>query len=150
MTHQYHRRKIVQGFLTFTALALTPLKLLARNKAAFAAEDANTAMAAIFADKPLAESEQIQLKLPDIAEDGSVVPVSVSTTLENVTSISLIVDNNPNPLSARFTFMPGAIPNISTRIKMGGSSVVRAAVETDSVVYVTQKTVKVTLGGCGG
>jgi sulfur-oxidizing protein SoxY len=67
-----------------------------------------------------------------------------------VTSISLIVDENPNPLSARFNFMPGAVPEFKTRIKMGQSSDVRAIVETADALYVSTKNVKVTLGGCGG
>ena len=95
-------------------------------------------------------SDQINFKVPDIAENGAVVPVSVSTTLDNVKSISLVVDANPNPLSATFRFMPGAVPDISTRIKMGKSSDIRALVETDSGLYMVQKNVKVTIGGCGG
>ena len=57
---------------------------------------------------------------------------------------------NPNPLSARFQVNPGVAANTSTRIKMGESSDVIAAVETADGVFVTRKNVKVTIGGCGG
>lgn len=144
------RRRFLHGVLALATLAVLPIKLLARNREAFHAENAADAMAAIFGDKPVSESAEVKLKVPDIAEDGSVVPISISTDISGVRSISLIVDENPNPLSARFSFMPGAVSDISTRIKMGDSSIVRAAVETDDAVYVAQKAVKVTLGGCGG
>jgi len=88
--------------------------------------------------------------VPDIAENGAVVPVTVKTKLTGVKSISLIVVENPTPLSASFKLMPGVEGEISTRIKMGQSSDVIAAVETDSGVYTATKNVKVTIGGCGG
>jgi sulfur-oxidizing protein SoxY len=150
MKTEYKRRKFVQGLLAFTALALVPLRLLARNTEAFKATATDDVFSKLFGDKPLTDSDQIDFKVPDIAEDGSTVPVSVATKLPDVKSITLIVDNNPNPLAAKFNLMPGSVADISTRIKMGESSNVRALVETDSSVYVVQKEVKVTLGGCGG
>jgi len=150
MNSRHSRRRFIQGMVAVASLAVFPIKLLAGNREAFKAENTDEVMAAIFGDKPVSESAQVKLKVPDIAEDGSVVPVSVSTDIANIRSISLIVDANPNPLSARFNLMAGAVADISTRIKMGDSSVVRAAVETDDAVYMAQKSVKVTLGGCGG
>ena len=146
----YPRRRFVQGLLTLTAMALMPMRLLARNVPAFEATAADKAMQALFKDKPIAASEQVMLKVPDIAENGAVVPVTVSTTLEGVKSISLLVIENPNPLSARFNLTPGVTTDISTRIKMGQSSDVVAAIETESGVFTATKNVKVTIGGCGG
>jgi sulfur-oxidizing protein SoxY len=150
MKSTYKRRRVVQGLFAFAALALVPLQLLARNGPAFKATGADKAMQTLFAGKPVKESEQVMLKVPGIAENGAVVPVTVKTKLSGVKSISLIVVENPTPLSASFKLMPGVEAEISTRIKMGQSSDVIAAVETESGVYTTTKNVKVTIGGCGG
>jgi len=90
------------------------------------------------------------MKIPDIAENGAVVPVTVSTELENVESISIVVDNNPTPLAASFDMSPSMLATVSVRIKMGQSSDVRAIVKADGKLYSTTKEVKVTIGGCGG
>ncbi len=150
MKPTYKRRRMVQGLLAFTAMALLPMRLFARNAPAFEATAVDNAMAALFEGKSVTASDQITLKVPDIAENGAVVPVTVSTTLEGVKSITLLVTENPNPLSARFNLTPDVSAKISTRIKMGQSSDVVAAVETDSGVFTSTKNVKVTIGGCGG
>jgi sulfur-oxidizing protein SoxY len=144
------RRRFGQALLALATLASLPLRAFARNEAAFKATETDAAIKAMFGDKKVVASDAFEFKVPDIAEDGSIVPVTVSTDMEGVTSISLIVDENPNPLSARFNFMPGAVPEFKTRIKMGQSSDVRAIVETADALYVSTKNVKVTLGGCGG
>ncbi|MBT4522562.1 MAG: thiosulfate oxidation carrier protein SoxY [Halieaceae bacterium] len=144
------RRKILQGLLALAGMALMPLQLFARNGAAFNATGADEAMRALFGDKSVTASEKVRLKAPDIAENGAVVPVTVTADIEGVQSISLVVVENPNPLSARFNLAPGGVPDISTRIKMGKSSEVIAAVETQSGVYTASTDIKVTIGGCGG
>ena len=95
-----------------------------------------------------APTDQIRLKVPEIAENGAVVPVTISTALENVESISIVVENNPRPLAATFEILPGTLPDISSRIKMGETSDVIAVVKTDTGLYSTSKEVKVTIGGC--
>jgi len=132
------------------ALASFPLNLLARATEAFKAESIDGVMQHLFGDLPVEESDAIKLKIPDIAENGAVVPVSVSTTIAGVTAIHIIIDANPNPLSASFRLTAASPADISTRVKMGKSSVVRALVKTESKVYTTSQEVKVTIGGCGG
>jgi len=144
------RRSFMAKVLALGALAALPLKLWARNADAFAAKGADVAIAKLLGDKPLTPSTDIVLKVPDIAENGAVVPVTVTTTIPDVRRLSLIINENPNPLSASFKILPGAMADISTRIKMGQSSDVQAIVETDSGAFVTSKSVKVTIGGCGG
>ena len=145
------RRRFGQALGALALLAATPLRVLAaRNTAAFDATAADVAIKALYGDAPMTVSDAFQFKIPEIAEDGSIVPVTVSTDMDGVKSIALIVDANPNPLSARFNFMKGAVPQFKTRIKMGESSDVRAVVETEDGLYVATKHVKVTLGGCGG
>jgi sulfur-oxidizing protein SoxY len=137
--------------MALAAIATLPLRALAaRNDTAFKATATDVVLKELFGDKPMTQTDAFEFKVPDIAEDGSIVPVTVSTDMPGVTSITLIVDANPNPLSARFNFMPGAMPEFKTRIKMGESSDVRAIIETEDALYVQTKNVKVTLGGCGG
>jgi sulfur-oxidizing protein SoxY len=92
----------------------------------------------------------VKLKVPDIAENGAVVPISVSTDIENVESISIYVEGNPNPLAATFELSPYIVAAVSTRIKMGKTSNVVAAVYSGGTVYTATQEVKVTIGGCGG
>jgi len=87
---------------------------------------------------------------PEIAENGAVVPVSISSNVPKTESIAILVEKNPNTLSAVFTIPPGTDPSISTRVKMGESSMVYALIKADGKYYVAQREIKVTLGGCGG
>lgn len=144
------RRSFMAKLLAVGAMMALPLKLWARNIAAFDAKKVDVTIAALLGDKPMVPSDDIVLRVPDIAENGAVVPVTVSTAIAGVRRISLIIDQNPNPLSASFKLMPGGVADISTRIKMGQSSDVRAIVETDTTAFVTSRNVKVTIGGCGG
>jgi sulfur-oxidizing protein SoxY len=150
MLNTQSRRSFLAKLLAVGAMVAMPLKLWARNTDAFAASEAEATIKALLGDKPVVASDDIVLKVPDIAENGAVVPVTVSTSISDVRRISLIIDQNPNPLSASFKLMPGGVADISTRIKMGQSSDVRAIVETDTTAFVTSKNVKVTIGGCGG
>ena len=119
------------------------------NKAAFEAHDTAGALKGIGAGAP-AESKDLLLKVPDIAENGAVVPVDVISNIPNTTSISILVDKNPSPLSASFDFANGALPEVSARLKMGQTSMVKAVAKADGKFYTAQKEVKVTVGGCGG
>lgn len=97
-----------------------------------------------------AASNQIDIKLPEIAENGGVVPIEVVSKIPNTTSVAIFVEKNPNPLAATFGFMPGADAFASTRIKVSESSLIRVAIKADGKTYTTSKELKVTLGGCGG
>jgi len=145
-----NRRKWLSGMLALGSAALLPLRVLADTKTAFKATSADAALQELFGDMPMEESAAITFKVPDIAENGAVVPVSVATDIDGVQSITIMVDENPNPLSASFNISPDAVADISTRVKMGKSSTVRALVRTADKIYFTSKEVKVTIGGCGG
>lgn len=96
------------------------------------------------------QSRDIEIKLPEIAENGSVVPVEIFSKIPGTTSMAIFVDRNPNPLAASFGFMNGADAIVSTRVKMSETSMVRVAVKAGGKTFVANKEVKVTLGGCGG
>jgi sulfur-oxidizing protein SoxY len=97
-----------------------------------------------------ATSKDVAITAPDIAENGAVVPVAVASTLPNVQQIAILIDKNPNTLSANFAIPAGTEPSISTRVKMAQTSSVHALVKADGKWYMASKEIKVTLGGCGG
>lgn len=99
--------------------------------------------------KKTTDSDKITLKIPKIAENGAVVPISVSTSLVNVESIAILVPKNPIPLSAKFKLTGDLEPFVSTRIKMAATSDVIVLVETSDAVYRSTEHVSVTIGGCG-
>jgi sulfur-oxidizing protein SoxY len=96
------------------------------------------------------DSKDITIKAPDIAENGAVVPVEVTSGIAGTTSIAIIAEKNATPLIADFDLMNGAQGFISTRIKMGKTSLVSAVVKAGGKSYTASKEVKVTIGGCGG
>jgi sulfur-oxidizing protein SoxY len=119
------------------------------NKAAFEAKSMADTLKAMGAGSP-AESKDVQVTGPDIAENGAVVPVGVSSTLPNVTMVAILIEKNPNALAASFTLPEGTLANVQTRVKMGQTSNVYALVKSDGKFFMATKEIKVTLGGCGG
>lgn len=97
-----------------------------------------------------AESAEIVLTSPDIAENGAVVPVTVTSTLPHTQQIHVVVEKNPFPLAASFFIPEGTEPYVATRAKMGQTTNVYALVKADGKLYLASKETKVTLGGCGG
>jgi len=100
--------------------------------------------------RPHEASDQVKLDAPEIAENGGVVPISVTTTLADVTSISFLVSENPNALAASYQIPPGTMPAVANRLKMAKTTNVIAIVEAGGKLYSATKEVKVTVGGCGG
>ncbi|MHB1186887.1 thiosulfate oxidation carrier protein SoxY [Thiobacillus sp.] len=129
---------------------LKPTQAMAAwNKGAFEAKNVGDAMKGIGASSP-ADSKDITIKAPDIAENGAVVPVEVTTSLAGTSSIAILAEKNAQPLVGTFGLSGGAQGFISTRIKMGQTSLVRAVVNAGGKTYTAAKEVKVTIGGCGG
>ncbi len=95
-------------------------------------------------------SDKVKMDAPEIAENGAVVPISVTTTLADVTSISFLVSENPVALVASYKIPAGTLPNVANRIKMAKTSNVIVVVEAGGKLYSANKEVKVTVGGCGG
>jgi|SRR5690625_4300113 len=155
MNHQ--RRKVLKlGTVLGLALSAGILRVdqvLAAterwNEAAFEAEDIESLMEALGGDMP-EESDKIILAAPDIAENGAVVPIGVTSDLPDTTEVAILVPANPNALTAYFEIPENSLPEVSTRIKMDGTSDVYALVKADGKYYTNHKEVKVTLGGCGG
>ena len=120
------------------------------NKAAFDAKTIDEVIKALGVAKPV-ESKHINFTAPDIAENGAVVPIAVSTTLPGVKRIAFLIEKNPTTLAGVFEFSDAVETSVSTRIKMAQTSnVLAVALMGDGKVLFAQKEVKVTLGGCGG
>ena len=152
-----NRRTLLKRTLAVSAVSvaasaglLAPGQVLAAYpKAAFEAKDSASALSAALGSGSYEHSDSIKIKAPDIAENGSVVPVTISSSLSDVESISLLSESNTSPLVASFN-MGGSQAYISTRIKMGKTGNVVAVVKSGGKLYANKKEVKVTIGGCGG
>lgn len=122
----------------------------AYNKNAFDAKTVADVIKAMGASAP-AESKDVTLTAPDIAENGAVVPLGAATSLPNVKQMLVLVEKNPNTLVASFAVSDAVDANFVTRAKLGQSSDVYAvAITNDGKAFYSKKEVKVTLGGCGG
>jgi sulfur-oxidizing protein SoxY len=139
---------------TATAIStgvLIPQRVLgAYNAAAFEARDVSGALTASLGSDQHTASDAIKLKAPDIAENGAVVPVTVSSSLSNVEAISIIASANPVPLTSIYQLSSVSEAFVSTRIKMIKTADVIAVIKADGKLYSATKEVKVTIGGCGG
>jgi sulfur-oxidizing protein SoxY len=120
------------------------------NKAAFDTKTLDDTMKALGGGTPVQSKDITFFQTPDIAENGAVVPVGVTSAIPKTESIAILIEKNPNMLAATFDIPPGTEPSLSTRVKMGQSSNIIALVKADGKYYMAAKEVKVTLGGCGG
>ena len=150
---QNRRDTLKQGAMIASALAGTSFyvgEAQAYEKAAFEAKGAANAVKALGAGA-LTESKDISLTAPDIAENGAVVPMSITTTLPNVKRLALLVEKNPSALTAMVNISDAIEPTFAIRTKMGQTSDVYAvAITADGKAFYAKKEIKVTLGGCGG
>jgi len=139
----------VAGMLA--TLGLLPRAVLAQagwNRVAFETKSLNEVMKALGGAKPV-ESKDVILQVPDIEENGAQVPIAASTLLPGVKRLLLLVEKNPNILSAIFEFTDTVEPSVTIRLKMDQSSKVYAVMMmADGRVLFAQKDVAVTLGGC--
>ena len=151
------RRLILQGAAGVALLGLgnlpfAPAHAAANDKypeEAFKQKNEADAIKALYG-KTAEPSDKVKLDAPEIAENGGVVPVSVTTTLDKVTSISFFVAENPFALAASYKIADGTLPGVANRLKMAKTSNLIAIVEADGKLYSATREVKVTVGGCGG
>jgi sulfur-oxidizing protein SoxY len=136
------------AFVAATAAGLVPQAFAAWNQAGFQSKGVSDVLKSLGATN-LTESRDIVITAPDIAENGAVVPIAVTSRIPNTESISIIAEKNPFPLAATMNVSGGAEPYTSVRLKMGQTSDVRAVVKAGGRYYTAVKEVKVTVGGCG-
>ncbi|MDH5300905.1 MAG: thiosulfate oxidation carrier protein SoxY [Gammaproteobacteria bacterium] len=151
------RRTFIKGSAASGALLvatsiglLTPAQVLAAwPQKAFTATNMQDALKALLDDTRM-EVGNITVKLPETAEMGALVPITVTSTLEDIESISIFVAKNAQPLACSFDFKGDLQNYISTRIKMAQTSEVIVVVRADGDLYSATQTVNVINGGCGG
>jgi len=153
------RRLILQGAASVALLGLgnlpfgaAPARAAANDKypeEAFRQKSEADAIKVLYG-KTAEPSDKVKLDAPEIAENGGVVPISVTTTLDKVTSISFFVAENPFALAASYKIPDGTIPAVANRLKLARTTKLVAIVEADGKLYSATKEVKVTVGGCGG
>ena len=133
------------------ALGLLPRQLQAAwPAAAFETDDLAEAERLLFNDAATEESDQLDITAPDIAENGSVVPVKVRVDLENPESVAIFARENPTPLLAKVNFTQDVAPEVALRVKLGATTELVAVAKADGRLYRATRSVKVTSGGCGG
>ncbi|MBD2860229.1 thiosulfate oxidation carrier protein SoxY [Spongiibacter sp. KMU-158] len=145
-----NRRSFLKLAGAAIALSIAPLKLLAefvRPEKALAATDLDGVFAQLGTPT---DSDQIMLESPDIAENGAVVPVGVTSNIPGTSKIYVVIEKNPNPLAAAFAIPEGTEAFVQTRVKVAQTSPIYAVVEAGGKLYKTSRETKVTLGGCGG
>jgi sulfur-oxidizing protein SoxY len=155
---ELHRRTFLKGTLASAALGvaaaaglLRPTRALAADwpKGAFEAKSVDDALKSLYGGVQTAGAGAIKIKAPIQAENGAVVPISVSAGMPNVEAISIYVEKNERPLIAN-TEIAGAGGYFSARMKMAQSSDVQVVVKADGKLYSAKQNIKVTVGGCGG
>jgi sulfur-oxidizing protein SoxY len=118
-------------------------------KEAFDAKDEPAAIKALFG-KSATPSDKVKLEAPEIAENGAVVPITVSSDLSKTGRISVLVLENPYTLAASYVIPDSTGASVSSRLKLAKTTKVVAVVEAEGGLYSASKDVKVTVGGCGG
>jgi len=154
----HNRRVLLKGSLAAGAVGaavgaglLTPKAVMAAwAKDAFEAKEVKAAMTGSMGSAETTASDKIKLKAPDIAENGAVVPITVTSNIDGTTHMSILVEKNNTPLTSTYELGPNTKAYISTRVKMGKTSDVIAVVKAGGKLYSAKKEVKVTIGGCGG
>jgi sulfur-oxidizing protein SoxY len=135
--------------LMASAGLMTSAEAAAWNEAAFKAKTVDDVAKILGSASAPEVSDKVNLRAPDIAENGAVVPVGVETSLK-ATEMAILVEKNPSALAAMFVLGDGAEPFATTRVKMGQTSNIIGMVKVDGKWLMASKEVKVTLGGCGG
>ncbi len=120
------------------------------NKALFDTHSLPDTLKALGGSEPTPSKDIVFFQTPDIAENGAVVPVGISSNIPKTESIAILVEKNPTWWQPFSTYPPEPSRRSRTRVKMGQSSNIVALVKAEGKYYIASKEVKVTLGGCGG
>jgi len=141
-------RRSVVALLTL-AIARPLAALAAWNKEAFSAKTPGDALKSLgIADA--APSKDLHIEAPEIAENGAVVPIEITSAIPGTTALIVLLEKNPFPLAARFDFKEGALPFVKLNVKMAETADVRVLAEAGGKHYFAKQEIKVTIGGCGG
>ena len=142
---------------TITAGAMAAFASLLGSRLAFADEKAVMAeIRKLYGDKPMAGGK-IKLDVPEIAENGLVVPVNVEvespmTEADYVKAVHIYADGNPQPGIVSYSFTPACgKASAATRMRLAQTqNIVCVAEMSNGALHMAKANVKVTIGGCGG
>ncbi len=121
--------------------------------------EANGSQAVIdkFTGGKAAAEGKVTLSMPEIAENGNTVPLSISvdspmTADDYVKRVIIVSEGNPRPEVATFNFSPlSGVAEASSRMRLAKTQNVIAVAElSDGSFHMVKRQVKVTIGGCGG
>ncbi len=154
----YNRRKFIQHSMTLTAWSVATASSLLASQPVYAEPAIAKPVAGLleqtlndlFQGSTITETDKIDIQIPTIAENGAVVPITVTSSLNDVLKVYILVEKNPLPLSAKLSLSPELEPFVSARLKMAETSDVIVIADTGKALYSAKATVKVTIGGCGG
>jgi sulfur-oxidizing protein SoxY len=145
-----NRRRVLAGSagaLAIAAFGVAPAQ---------AANNAQDLIKAFTGGKQITEGK-VKLDLPEIAENGNTVPMTVTvespmSEQSHVTEVLVLADGNPNAGVATFHFSPASgVAEANTRIRLASTqNIIAVAKMNDGSFVMAVKQVKVTIGGCGG
>lgn len=116
----------------------------------FAAGNLEQTLHTLFHDREIIDSDEVTIKAPKTAENGANVPVRIKSDLDNIGKVYLLAEKNPVPLVAEFVLSPAVAVYLKARIKMAESSDIIVIADTGEQLLRASRTVKVSVGGCGG
>ena len=135
--------------LAFGSWFTFPLRGLANwNQDAFHSRQYQTALESLYGSKVLEKTNNIKIQAPDVAENGASVPITVSTSIKGIETLSIFIENNPLPLIASYNLRQYAIPNFSVRVKIAKSSPIHVVVKSQGKLLSSSKKIHVSVGGC--
>lgn len=115
----------------------------------FASGEFTSRFEQVFAGQAIIDSPDIIISLPEIAENGAAVPITISSELEQIERLYIWVEKNPTPLAAEFELSEAVAVYITARIKMAESCHVIVIAQQGQRLLRNQQWVKVMQGGCG-
>jgi sulfur-oxidizing protein SoxY len=147
---QTRRDTLIAGIASVAAATIAP-SLAFADAAAVEAE-----IKKLYGDKK-AEAGRIKLDVPQIAENGLVVPINIEvesamTAADHVRSVHVFADGNPLPGIVSYKFTPeSGRAAASARMRLAQTqNIICIAEMSDGKLFTARSEVKVTIGGCGG
>ena len=147
------RRVFLHSAIALISSLLLPTKVFSRwDGNAYNKADITDSIFSVGVTNPgdLVEANDIiDLSLPEIAENGAIVPITVHSRVMNTERIFIFAEKNPQPLVSDYVFSDGVEPFVASRIKMSKTAFVHVIVLANGTFYRASRQVKVTIGGCG-
>ena len=133
----------------FGSLLPFPFRGLANwNQDAFHSRHYHKALESLYGSNVIKKTNNIKIQAPDVAENGASVPITVSTSIKGIETLSIFIENNPLPLIASYNLRQYAIPNFSVRVKIAKSSPIHVVVKSQGKLLSSSKKIHVSVGGC--